>query len=244
MKRLLYALIALILLAAGFMGYMYLNQPDMGEVPPMPSETGALSSPDSTTRAAAATRGEAQQVAGGATVIRVAAKKPQRDVMVIEVGGSTSGVVEIELFNDIAPNHVARIEKLARSGAYDGVVFHRVIDGFMAQTGDVEFGKRGGSLAQAGMGGSSMPDLKAEFSQIPFTRGIVGMARARSPDSANSQFFIMYAPAPYLDGQYTVVGRVIGGQDVVDALKKGDPARNGMVQDPDYMEKVTIRKGG
>ncbi len=241
MKRLLYVLVALILLVAGVMGYMYLNQPDMGEVPPMPSESGVLVSPDNTSQAAAV---GGSGVAAGASVIRVAASKASRDVMVIQVAGSTSGVVEIELRDDIAPNHVARIEKLAESGAYDGVVFHRVIDGFMAQTGDVEFGKRGKSLAQAGMGGSQMPDLKAEFSQQPFERGVVGMARARSPDSANSQFFIMYAAAPWLDGQYTVVGRVISGMDVIDALKKGDPNRNGMVQDPDYMQKVTIRKGG
>jgi peptidylprolyl isomerase len=165
----------------------------------------------------------------------------QADTLEIEVGGSVTGVIEIELLPDVAPEHVARIEALAESGAYDGVVFHRVIEGFMAQTGDVAFGKRGSdSLAQAGMGGSDMPDLEAEFSDIPFERGTVGMARSADPDSANSQFFIMFAPAPSLDGQYTVVGRVTAGQDVVDGIQRGEGA-NGEVSDPDWMAKVTVR---
>ena len=129
---------------------------------------------------------------------------------------------------------------LAQEGAYDGVVFHRVIDGFMAQTGDVEFGKTGGDLSGAGMGGSAKPDLAAEFSSMTFDRGVVGMARSMDPNSANSQFFIMFAPAPHLDGQYTVVGRVISGMEVVDAIKKGDQAANGAVDAPDYMAKVTV----
>jgi peptidylprolyl isomerase len=135
---------------------------------------------------------------------------------------------------------VAQITALAKEGAYDGVVFHRVIDGFMAQTGDVEFGRQGGDMSMAGMGGSSMPDLAAEFSSVTFDRGVVGMARSMDPNSANSQFFIMFAPAPHLDGQYTVVGRVVSGMEVVDAIKKGDQAANGAVDAPDYMASVTV----
>ena len=236
MKKLAYVVLLLILLIAGAMGYMYLTQPDMGDLPPMPSESGSLAQPQDSQQA-----GLASSVAP-ASVVPVAASKPARDVMEIQVAGTTDGTIRIELFNDIAPNHVARIEKLAESGAYDGVVFHRVIDGFMAQTGDVKFGKHGSPLDMAGFGGSDLPDLKAEFSDQPFERGVVGMARSQSPDSANSQFFIMFAPAPHLNGLYTVVGRVISGMDVVDRLKKGDPARNGAVQDPDYMAKVTITK--
>lgn len=160
--------------------------------------------------------------------------------LVIEVAGSTTGTIVIDMAADVAPNHVAQITALAQEGAYDGVVFHRVIDGFMAQTGDVEFGKSGGDLSGAGMGGSAKPDLAAEFSSMTFDRGVVGMARSMDPNSANSQFFIMFAPAPHLDGQYTVVGRVISGMEVVDAIKKGDQAANGAVDAPDYMAKVTV----
>lgn len=160
--------------------------------------------------------------------------------LVIEVAGSTTGTIVIDMASDVAPNHVAQITTLAKEGAYDGVVFHRVIDGFMAQTGDVEFGRQGGDLSMAGMGGSSMPDLAAEFSTATFDRGVVGMARSMDPNSANSQFFIMFAPAPHLDGQYTVVGRVLSGMDVVDAIKKGDQAANGAVDAPDYMASVTV----
>ena len=123
--------------------------------------------------------------------------------LVISVDGQTKGTITIDLLPDVAPKHVAQIVALAKEGAYDDVVFHRVIDGFMAQTGDVQYGKAGGS-AQAGMGGSQLPDLPAEFSSLSFDRGVIGMARSQSPDSANSQFFIMFAPAPHLDGQYTV----------------------------------------
>ena len=162
--------------------------------------------------------------------------------LVIEVAGSTTGTITIDMASDLAPNHVAQITALAKEGAYDGVVFHRVIDGFMAQTGDVEFGRQGGDLSQAGMGGSTKPDLAAEFSSATFDRGVVGMARSMDPDSANSQFFIMFAPAPHLDGQYTVVGKVISGMEVVDAIKKGDQNNNGAVTDPDYMAKVTVQE--
>jgi cyclophilin family peptidyl-prolyl cis-trans isomerase len=172
-----------------------------------------------------------------------AAQDPQ-NVLVVDVDGSTQGTVEIELLPEVAPQHVERIKELARAGAYDGVVFHRVIDGFMAQTGDVEFGKREG-LAQgrAGTGGSELPDLTAEFSDLSFEKGTVGMARAMDPDSANSQFFIMFSPAPHLDGQYTVVGRVIAGQEVVDAIKRGGGA-NGEVDDPDFMADVRVKGDG
>ena len=159
--------------------------------------------------------------------------------LVIEVAGSTSGQIVIDMLPDVAPQHVEQITALAAEGAYDGVVFHRVIDGFMAQTGDVANGKAGGDLSMAGMGGSSRPDLPAEFSGLSFERGVVGMARSQSPDSANSQFFIMFAPGEFLNGQYTVVGRVISGMEVVDAIKKGDGG-NGEVSDPDRMERVTV----
>ena len=150
------------------------------------------------------------------------------------------GDVVIDLAEDLAPKHVERMKALAESGAYDNVAFHRVIDGFMAQTGDVEFGKAdGGQLDLAGSGKSDLPNLPAEFSDIPFLRGIVGMARSNRPDTANSQFFIMFAPGEFLNGDYTVVGHVVSGMDVVDKIKRGDPDRNGLVEDPDRM--VTVR---
>lgn len=161
--------------------------------------------------------------------------------LILDVAGQATGRIVIDLLPDLAPRHVDQIVALAREGAYDGVVFHRVIDGFMAQTGDVQFGKKGGDLALAGMGGSTRPDLPAEFSAVSYTRGIVGMARADSPNSANSQFFIMFAPAPQLDGGYTVVGRVVSGMDVVDAIRKGDARANGIVDDPDYISAATVR---
>ncbi|NNF72414.1 MAG: peptidylprolyl isomerase, partial [Rhodobacteraceae bacterium] len=126
----------------------------------------------------------------------------------ITVAGEANGTIVIDLLPDVAPAHVEQITTLAAEGAYDNVVFHRVIEGFMAQTGDVEFGVVGGDVRMAGRGGSDRPDLAAEFSDIPYERGIVGMARAQNPNSANSQFFIMFAEAPFLNGQYTVVGRV------------------------------------
>ncbi len=163
------------------------------------------------------------------------------DTLVIEVAGAANGTIEIELLPKVAPQHVERIKALAREGAYDNVAFHRVIEGFMAQTGDVEFGTRDAfASGRAGMGGSRMADLPAEFSNLKFERGTVGMARSQDPDSANSQFFIMFAPAPFLDGQYTVVGQVISGMDVVDAIQRGSGA-NGMVDAPDFMTKVTVK---
>ena len=145
------------------------------------------------------------------------------------------GEVKIQLFPDEAPNHVKRITELANSGKYDNVVFHRVIDGFMAQTGDVKFGNSSSSdfnLDRAGMGGSALPDLKQEFNNLPHDRGTVSMARSSDPDSANSQFFICFKPAPFLDRQYTVFGKVIEGMEFVDKIKRGD-GNNGSVSDPD-----------
>ena len=161
--------------------------------------------------------------------------------LVIEVAGVANGQVVIDLRDDLAPKHVAQITALAKEGAYDNVVFHRVIEGFMAQTGDVQYGKVGGDLSSAGMGGSDLPDLPAEFSAEPFVRGTVGMARSSDPNSANSQFFIMFAPGDFLNGQYTVVGSVVEGMDLVDQIKKGDPANNGAVTgDPDRIVKATV----
>jgi peptidylprolyl isomerase len=158
----------------------------------------------------------------------------------ITVSGDANGKIVIHLRDDLAPAHVAQISALARQGAYDGVVFHRVIDGFMAQTGDVEFGKIGGDMSLAGMGGSSLPDLPAEFSSTPFERGIVGMARANDPNSANSQFFIMFEPGYFLNGQYTVIGEVISGMDVVDQIKRGEGQNGGVIGRPDVMTKVVV----
>ena len=146
------------------------------------------------------------------------------------------GDVKIELFEDVAPNHVKRIKELAEKGMYDNVVFHRVIDGFMAQTGDVKFGKSDSNdfdLRRAGMGGSDQPDLKEEFSSLPHDRGTLSMARSSDPNSANSQFFICFKAAPFLDRQYTVFGKVIEGMENVDKIKRGDENNNGSVNDPD-----------
>ena len=146
------------------------------------------------------------------------------------------GDIEIELYEKVAPNHVKRFLKLANEGKYDNVVFHRVIDGFMAQTGDVKFGNsesKDFDLRRAGMGGSDFPDLKQEFNSLPHDRGTLSMARAQDPDSANSQFFICFQPAPFLDRQYTVFGKVIKGMEFVDKIKRGDQNNNGAVTDPD-----------
>lgn len=161
--------------------------------------------------------------------------------LVIEVGGATQGRIVIDLLPDVAPAHVERFVTLANEGAYNNVAFHRVIEGFMAQTGDVQNAKMDGNLRMAGTGASQYDDLKSEFSDKNFGRGIVGMARSNSPHSANSQFFIMFAPAPHLNGQYTVVGQVVEGMDVVDQLKLGS-GQGGTVADPDYMKSVTIEE--
>ena len=146
------------------------------------------------------------------------------------------GDVKIELFQDVAPKHVERIKILANEGIYDSVVFHRVIDGFMAQTGDVKFGNSSNDnydLIRVGTGGSSLPDLKAEFNDLPHDRGTLSMARSQDPNSANSQFFICFKPAPFLDRQYTVFGKIVEGMEYVDKIKKGDANQNGSVENPD-----------
>ena len=146
------------------------------------------------------------------------------------------GEVKIELFSDVAPNHVERIKKLANEGLYDNVVFHRVIDGFMAQTGDVKFGNSSSKdydLVRSGTGGAALPDLKQEFSNVPHLRGTLSMARSADPNSANSQFFICFKDAPFLDRQYTVFGKVIEGMEFVDKIKRGDQNNNGSVENPD-----------
>ncbi|OHV83892.1 peptidylprolyl isomerase [Ensifer sp. LCM 4579] len=151
---------------------------------------------------------------------------------------TTKGRVVIELMPDVAPGHVARIKELAREGAYDGVVFHRVIEDFMAQTGDVQYGKTGGDQfnpARAGMGGSSKPDLKAEFSDVSHVRGTCSMARSQMPNSANSQFFICFTDAPWLNKQYSVWGQVVEGMENVDKIKRGEPVR-----DPDSIVSMRV----
>ncbi|MCA3555497.1 peptidylprolyl isomerase [Aestuariivirga sp.] len=152
--------------------------------------------------------------------------------------GEPRGRVTIELRPDLAPNHVARIKELAREGAYDGVVFHRVIDGFMAQGGDVQYGNTnspGFSPGSAGTGGSRKPDLKQEFSKEPHVRGVCSMARSQNPDSANSQFFICFDDATFLDRQYTVWGKVTDGMDIVDGIKRGEPVR-----EPDKIARMQV----
>ena len=146
------------------------------------------------------------------------------------------GDVKIELFPDVAPKHVERIKLLADKGEYDNVVFHRVIEGFMAQTGDVQFGNTSNNnydLARVGTGGSSLPDLKSEFNNLPHDRGVLSMARSQDPNSANSQFFICFKPASFLDRQYTVFGKVVEGMEFVDKIKLGDSDQNGSVENPD-----------
>ena len=156
----------------------------------------------------------------------------QNNLMILKL---TYGDVEIELFPDKAPSHVKRFKELANSGKYDGVVFHRVIDGFMAQTGDVKFGNTNSTdfnLSLAGTGGSDLPNLKAEFTDISHERGIISAARSADPDSANSQFFICFDSAPHLDRQYSAFGKVVKGMEFIDMIKKGDPS-SGSVPDPD-----------
>ena len=159
----------------------------------------------------------------------------KENIMILKL---KDGDVKIELYDDVAPNHVKRIKQLAQEGKYDGVVFHRVIDGFMAQTGDVKFGNSSNNdfnLSRAGMGGSDLPDLKEEFSDLPHERGTLSMARSQDPNSANSQFFICFKEASFLDRQYTVFGKVVEGMDLVDKIKRGDENNNGSVSDPDMI---------
>tara|TARA_B100000963_G_scaffold345223_1_gene349051 strand:+ start:3483 stop:4037 length:555 start_codon:yes stop_codon:yes gene_type:complete len=161
-----------------------------------------------------------------------------KDLIILKL---SYGEVEIELYPEKAPKHVERFKKLSNSGKYDGVVFHRVIDGFMAQTGDVKFGNSSNNdfdLSLAGTGGSDLPNLKAEFTDIAHTRGVLSAARSADPDSANSQFFICFDSAPHLDRQYSAFGKVIKGMEFVDKIKKGDP-RSGAVSNPDKI--ISIR---
>ncbi len=158
----------------------------------------------------------------------LAAEPNPENVLVMEL---KDGEVRIALRPDLAPKHVERLKTLTRQGFYDGIVFHRVIDGFMAQTGDP---------TGTGSGGSNLPDLPAEFSNEPFVRGVLGMARASNPNSANSQFFITYADAQFLNGDYTVFGQVIDGMDVVDRIKKGSRAQNGLVKGPDKIIRMRV----
>ncbi len=161
--------------------------------------------------------------------------KDPENTLILE---TTKGTVVIEMFPDLAPGHVERIKELVRAGEYDGVVFHRVIDGFMAQTGDVKFGKKGGkdfNPSRAGMGGSDKPDLKAEFSNTNHVRGTLSMARSQMPNSANSQFFICFGDASFLNRQYTVWGQVMQGMEFVDKIKRGEP-----VSDPDSIVSAKV----
>lgn len=171
---------------------------------------------------------------GGSLLAPAAPAAPAQDLQHTVYLDTKDGRITIKLRPDLAPKHVAQIETLTKRGFYDGVVFHRVIDGFMAQTGDP---------TGTGTGKSDLPDIPAEFSAEPFKRGTVGMARSRDPNSANSQFFICFADAPFLNKQYTVVGEVTSGMDVVDKIKKGDKAANGQVADPDKIVKMRLVAG-
>jgi peptidyl-prolyl cis-trans isomerase A (cyclophilin A) len=164
--------------------------------------------------------------------------KDPENTIVIEL---TSGEVVIEMLPDVAPQHVERIKTLVRAGEYDNVAFHRVIEGFMAQTGDVQFGdmENGYDARRTGTGGSNLPDIPAEFSPVPFDRGVAGMARSQTPDSATSQFFIMFDAGHFLNNQYTVWGKVISGMEHVDNIKRGAQG-SGAVTDPDRMIKVRV----
>ena len=163
-----------------------------------------------------------------------------KNIMILKL---SYGEVEIELYPEKAPNHVERFKKLAEDGKYNGVVFHRVIDGFMAQTGDVKFGNTNSpefNLSLAGTGGSDLPNLKAEFTDIAHTRGILSAARSAEPDSANSQFFICFESAPHLDRQYSAFGKVIKGMEFIDQIKKGDP-NTGAVSNPDKIISIKAK---
>jgi cyclophilin family peptidyl-prolyl cis-trans isomerase len=175
----------------------------------------------------------------GVSAVGAAGAQEGGERLIIEL---EAGEVVIELLGDVAPQHVARVSELASAGEYDNVAFHRVIEGFMAQTGDVEFGDMvdGYVAPRAGTGGSALPNLPAEFSDIPFERGTVGMARAQDPNSANSQFFIMFGDGEFLNGQYTVIGQVVEGMEHVDTIKMGNPAANGAVDSPDRMISVRV----
>ena len=164
-----------------------------------------------------------------------------KEIMEIEL---KDGIVKIVLLPEVAPKHVTRIKELVKKGSYNRVAFHRVIDGFMAQTGDIKYGnlENGWNKSLVGTGGSEESDLEAEFSNLPFDRGTLGMARSQNPNSANSQFFIMFKAGHFLNGQYTVFGHVIEGMEFVDNIKMGDSNNNGSVDDPDCMLNVKIKE--
>ena len=170
----------------------------------------------------------------------VTTKSMAQNIMILKL---SYGEVEIELYPEKAPNHVERFKRLAEEGKYDGVVFHRVIDGFMAQTGDIKFGNTNSpefNLSLAGTGGSDLPDLKAEFTDIAHTRGVLSAARSADPNSANSQFFICFESAPHLDRQYSAFGKVIKGMEFIDKIKKGDP-NSGAVSNPDKIISIKAK---
>ena len=173
-------------------------------------------------------------------ILFIQSVQAEENIMILKL---KYGSVTIELFSDTSPNHVKRFKQLASEKKYDGVVFHRVIDGFMAQTGDIEFGNsnlESYDIRQAGTGGSEYPDLKAEFSNIPHERGTLSMARSSDPNSANSQFFICFKASPSLDRQYTVFGTVVQGMEFVDLIKKGEGS-NGKVLDPDKIISLSVK---
>ena len=170
----------------------------------------------------------------------VTTKSMAQNIMILKL---SYGEVEIELYPEKAPNHVERFKRLAEEGKYNGVVFHRVIDGFMAQTGDVKFGNTNSpefNLSLAGTGGSDLPDLKAEFTDIAHTRGVLSAARSADPNSANSQFFICFESAPHLDRQYSAFGKVIKGMEFIDKIKKGD-SNSGAVSNPDKIISIKAK---
>ena len=242
-------------LVGGYWYKTYMTPPDA--VATEESQAVATPSPqtDPETTPEPAETAEADAQAGTDTAADVDADAPdapdapdamaanQHPQLKITIAGQANGTVVIELFPDLAPQHVAQIVTLAKQGKYDGVVFHRVMDGFMAQTGDVEFGREGGDMSRAGMGGSELADIPAEFSDYTYVAGTVGMARSNSPNSANSQFFIMFAPGSFLDGQYTVVGQVVSGFDVVQAIKLGEGTNGAVIGAPDVMTQVEVLVG-
>ncbi len=239
-------LAALVLIgAAGYLAYGRLSAPPEAPVAPAavtPEPEAAPEAPDVPAPEAAAAEPEAGD--GDAPAVAESGLIPgdaAGPYLAIRVAGEAEGTITIDLFEQLAPNHVAQVAARAREGFYDGVYFHRVIEGFMAQTGDGEFARaEGGDMRRAGMGGSDRPNVVAEFSDVPFERGIVGMARSQDPNSANSQFFIMFAPGHFLNGQYTVVGQVTEGLDVLDAIKRGQGPNGAVLDEPDRMVAVTV----
>lgn len=237
---------ALVLLAVvAFLGLRYLTPTTSDPIPVVTEQSTSESISDDseagTAEAGVAAEDEAAAVPETAETVapEATAALPTGDMKIeLTIAGQAEGVIVIDLLEDIAPLHAERIASLAETGAYDQVVFHRVIEGFMAQTGDVEFGKLGGNIRLAGQGGSDLEDLTAEFSDVPFDRGVVGMARSQSPDSANSQFFIMFQEGYFLNGQYTVVGKVTEGMDIVDKIKLGTGANGAVTGEADYIASV------